>query len=133
MKINGKSFFVNLWIGAGFAALAISLNLEQDFGLWRRICDGLFVGATVLLGTGGLRFCGNHGAFNSIGYGIKHLANTVLPWAFSKDSNFGKKETYLEYKERKEQNQKSPKELLLAGLVYLVLSLIAMAIHYAVQ
>ena len=130
MEKRNHSFYINLWVGATFGVLAFLLSDGQGFALTRRITDALFVAATVLLGCGGLRFCGNHGAFNTLGYGVKHLATTFLPWAFNPKSDFGKKESYLEYTQRKEKNRKSPNAMLLAGSVYLGLSLVAMAVHY---
>ena len=102
MKIDRIPYLVDMGVGLLFAAITVALNLDQGYQPWRQVCDALFVAATVLLGVGGLQFCRNHGAFDTMGYGMKQLANTIAPWAISPDSNLGKKESFLEYKERKE-------------------------------
>lgn len=133
MKIDRIPYLVDMGVGLLFAAITVALNLDQGYQPWRQVCDALFVAATVLLGVGGLQFFRNHGAFDTMGYGMKQLANTIAPWAISPDSNLGKKESFLEYKERKEENRRSPKEMVLAGLTYLILSLLALLVYYAVS
>ena len=88
------------------------------------LCDGLFVAAVMLLGTGGLKAVRNQGVFDVIGYGMKYVIETVIPALRSEEENL------YSYRERKEASRKSAKSILFAGVVYLVLSIVIMLMYY---
>ena len=88
------------------------------------MCDGFFVAAVMLLGVGTIRAVSNRGAFDVAGYGLRIAIELALPVLRREE-----KEDIHQYRERKEAERKSPAGLLLAGAVYLVLSLAALAVY----
>lgn len=123
MKDRTREFLICLAVGAAVAAGVFCLNLNRDYGVLRCLCDGFFVAAALLLGIGGLRAARNQGTFDVAGFGLRSVIGMALPvlhW---------EKETMEQYRERKAAERKSSVSLLLAGAVYLVLSLIALAVY----
>ena len=57
MSDNRKSFLADLILGALIFLGVFMLNREQGFTVTRQLCDGAFVAAVILLGSGGIRFC----------------------------------------------------------------------------
>lgn len=88
------------------------------------MCDGLFVAAVILLGLGTIKAVGSRGTFDVAGYGLRMAVELAVP-ALRREE----KEDIHQYKKRKEAERKSPAGLLLAGAVYLVLSLAALAVY----
>ncbi len=128
MKEKQRDFLLNLLIGLVISAAVFALNMSRQYGAARSVCDGFFVASVFLLGIGGIRGVRNKGAFDVTGFGVKSALETALPF-LRRD---GKSETMDEYRQRKAAERKSSKGLLLAGAVYLVLSLIAFAVYRAV-
>lgn len=124
MSEKKKGFLTCLAAGAVLAAAVCALNVSRDYGWSRSACDGLFVAAVMLLGMGSLRFIYNKGTFDVAGYGLRMAVELAIP-ALRREE----KEDLHQYRERKEAERKSPAGLLLAGVVYLVLSLAALAVH----
>ena len=75
----------------------------------------------------GLRLARNDGTFDSAGFGIKTAFLTMFPALKKQD------EDLIEYKERKAKTRKSPFNLFLSGLVFLVLSLVLFVIYMTVK
>lgn len=124
MSEKKKGFLTCLAVGAVLAAAVCALNVSRDYGWSRSICDGLFVAAVMLLGVGSIRSINNRGAFDVAGYGLRMAVELAIP-ALRREE----KEDIHQYRERKEGERKSPAGLLLAGVVYLVLSLGALVIY----
>ncbi len=125
MKEKQRDFLIYLAVGAVIAAAVFALNMSRDYEVTRCVCDGLFVAAAMLLGIGGIRGVRNRGAFDVTGYGIKTALETALP--ILRHGNG--KETMGDYRQRKAAERKSARGMLLAGAVYLVLSLAALAVY----
>lgn len=118
-----RAVAVDLAVGAVIAAAVGALGASRGDEPFRWLCDGAFVAAVMLLGVGGLRLAANKGTFDVAGFGAKVAVDTALPFLQHK------KETILEYKERKAQARKSPAPLLIAGGCWLALSLVFLALY----
>ena len=119
-----RDFLINLVTGAVVGAAVLALNLSREYGLLRSLCDGLFVAAVFLLGIGGIKAARNKGTFDVAGYGIRHVVDITIP-AFRR----GEKEDIRQYQERQAMERKSSVGLLLAGLVYLALAVVALVVY----
>ena len=119
-----RDFLVHLAVGAAVAAAVFALNRSREFGVLRCVCDGFFVAAVFLLGVGGIKAVRNKGTFDVAGFGLRHVVNITVP-ALRR----GEPEDLQQYRERKALERKSSVGLLLAGGVYLVLSVIALVVY----
>ncbi|MDE7353590.1 MAG: DUF3899 domain-containing protein [Acetatifactor sp.] len=124
MKGVRKAFLICLALGAVLAAAVCALNVSRDYGWSRSICDGFFVAAVMLLGSGAIRAVNNRGAFDVAGYGLRTVINLTIP-ALRREE----KEDIYQYRERKKAERKSPAGLFLAGVMYFVLSLVALTVY----
>ncbi len=126
MKDTAKAFLISLSAGA-VASLAVYLLASgQDTGIAQRLCDSFFVSGVLIAGSGGLMFARNEGLFDIFGFSVKSLFGIRLPWQLPQQKE---KESYAEYKARKRGQRKSPAGMLLAGVVYLVLSLVMLLVY----
>ena len=119
-----REFLILLAVGAAIAAAVLALNLSREYGALRSLCDGLFVAAVLLLGVGGIKAARNKGTFDVAGFGLRHVVDMSIPVLRREE-----KEDLQQYRERKALERKSSASLLLAGGVYLVLSVIALVIY----
>ena len=124
MSARIRDFLLNLAVGAAVAAAVFALNMSREYGVLRCVCDGFFVAAVLLLGIGGIKAIRNKGSFDVAGFGLRHVVDITIP-ALQRDE----KEDMQQYRERKALERKSSVGLLLAGGVYLVLSVIALVIY----
>ena len=124
MSGKRRGFLTCLAVGAVLAAAVCALNVNRGYGWSRSVCDGFFVAAVILLGLGTIKAVCNRGAFDVAGYGLRRAVELALP-ALRREE----KEDIYQYRERKAAERKSPAGLLLAGAVYLVLSLAALAVY----
>ena len=124
MSAKVRDFLLNLAIGAAVAAAVFALNMSREYGVLRCVCDGFFVAAVLLLGIGGIKAVRNSGSFDVAGFGLRHVVDITVP-ALRR----GEQEDMQQYRERKALERKSSVGLLLAGVVYLVLSVIALVIY----
>ena len=123
MKERTKEFLINLAVGAVIAAAVFALNLSREYTVLRCLCDGSFVAAVYLLGMGCIKFARNRGSFDVAGYGVRSVVDMAIPMLRREE-----KETMQQYRERKAQGRKPSGSMLLAGLVYLVLSVLLLAV-----
>ena len=119
-----REFLILLAVGAAIAAAVFALNLSREYGVLRSLCDGLFVAAVFLLGIGCIKAVRNKGGFDVAGYGLRSVVDMAIPVL-----RRAEKEDMQQYRERKALERKSSASLLLAGGVYLVLSVIALVIY----
>ena len=124
MSVRVREFLINLAVGAVITGAVFALNLSREYGVLRCICDGFFVAAVLLLGIGGIKAARNKGSFDVAGFGLRHVVDMTIP-ALRR----GEKEDMQQYRERKALERKSSVGLLLAGGVYLVLSVIALIVY----
>ena len=121
-----KKFLIHTGIGL-VAALLISVLLglfraEAAVDRMRILCDGFFVAAMGLLCAGGFRWTSNGGVMDGLGFATKiGIARMRRDFETAK-MGFG------EYQQTQRAKARSPKYLLLAGLVQL---LIAVALYAA--
>ena len=124
MKARTRDFLIDLAIGAAMAAAVFALNLGREYGVLRSLCDGFFVAAVLLLGIGCIKAVRNKGSFDVAGFGLRHVVDMTIP-ALRREE----KEDMQQYRERKALERKSSVGLLLAGGVYLAISVIVLAIY----
>lgn len=122
--------------GAAIAVAVCALNVGRGYGWIRSVCDGLFVASVMLLGMGGIRAVGNRGAFDVAGYGLHMVLEVAMPFLrrtedrdHEEEGHSGEQEDIHQYRARREAQRRSPAGLLLAGGVYFILSLAALAIY----
>ena len=124
MSDNRKSFLADLILGALIFLGVFMLNREQGFSLTRQLCDGAFVAAVILLGSGGIRFCSARGGLDMVSYGFKSLVEL-----FTKAGRLdGPEEDYFDYVQRKSEERKPFGHYLMAGAIFLALSLVFLAL-----
>lgn len=124
MSEKVRDFLINLATGAVIAAAVFTMNMNRGYDILRCLCDGPFVAAVFLLGIGGIKAARNQGTFDIAGFGLRSAVDVLIP-ALRRDE----KETMEQYQVRKAQERKSSKGMLLAGMVYLALSLISLAVY----
>ena len=124
MSDRVRSFLISLAAGAVIAAAVFALNLSREYGALRSLCDGFFVAAVFLLGIGGIKAARNKGSFDVAGFGLRHVVDMTIP-ALRREE----KENMQQYRERKALERKSSVGLLLAGGVYLAISVIVLVIY----
>lgn len=127
MSERKKRFLINLAIGGIIAAVVFITEVARGRTLMISLCNCLFVAAVLLLGIGGIKGVRNKGAFDVMGFGIKSTVETFIPMLRKNE-----KETFWDYHERKDSLRKPAGGLLLAGAVYLALSLIALIIYHLI-
>lgn len=128
MSDKAKTFLIDLMIGAMVTVPVYFLSAGRGYPVLHCLCDGFFVAAVLLLGVGGIRAIRNRGAFDVAGFGLKLAVRITFPF-LQGDSE----EDILEYRRKKNEKRKGAGGLLAAGAVYLMLSIITLALHYAVQ
>lgn len=121
MKENTKLFIKAMIIGILISLAVFLLGNSRGYETARCFCDAFFVSAAFLFAAGGLGYVKNKGAFDVMGFGISHSFRTHFP-------AFGVPDDNLEaFKERKERERRSASPLVLAAVIFLVLSLIMLA------
>lgn len=95
------------------------------------LTDGFGIGGGIVVAIGLLAWAGRMGAFDGIGYGVSNLIN--MRWTGSK-MDWHKKESFSEYRERKGEKRRSTIwiPIVIAGGVFIVVSLIILGVYYAV-
>lgn len=117
-------FLACLAAGAMIAAAVCALNVGRGYGWSRSVCDGLFAASVMLLCSGAIRAVGSRGAFDVAGYGLRMALELALPVLRREE-----KEDLPQYRERRAARRKSSSGLLLAGALYFLLSLAALAVY----
>ena len=125
MTEKKKDFLINLASGGVIAVLVFILGTSRGYETTRNLCDAAFVTAALMLGLGGLKAIRNQGIFDVMGFGVKSTVELFIPIL-----KRGEKEDLYAYRERKESERKSAVGMLMAGAVYLVLSVILLIIYF---
>ena len=129
MNEKQKGILIHLCVGAVIAGAVMILGLSRGHSVLRILCDGCFVAAVMLLGSGGLKFARNQGAFDMMAYGVKTAFHLHYPFSKMNSPLDEREEDFVAYKERKRAQRKSSAEILWAGLVYLVASVVFLVIY----
>ena len=119
-----RSFLGSLVVGAAVAVAVFILNMSREYGVLRCLCDGFFVAAVFLLGIGGIKAARNKGTFDVVGFGVRHVVDITIP-ALRREE----KEDLRQYQERKAMERKPSVGMLLAGLAYLALAVVALVVY----
>lgn len=122
MTEQRKTLFTDLAIGLALCIAVVAGNWSSGFPLFHLLCDGFFAAAVLLLGSGLLTFCGNQGAFDMMGYGVRSVVGLVV-------RSFEPKTDYFTYCREKHEEKKPCGHLLIAGLIHLALSAVCMVIY----
>ena len=99
-------------------------STESATEFLRILSDCFFLAAVLMLATGGLTFTKNGGVWDGIGFSFKTAVARVRG-NFEQDHM-----TFAQYREEREQkSSRSPKSALIAGVIYLALSLAVLAAY----
>ena len=95
------------------------------------LTDGFGIGGGIVVAIGLLAWAGSKGAYDGLAYGMSTLIN--MRWTGTK-MDWHKKETFAEYRERKGEKRRSTIwiPIVIAGGVFIVVSLIILGVYYAV-
>lgn len=118
----------------------IGLAFVPLMGLWRgmysaadaaellkALCDCFTVPAMVYLLLGLLLWCGKGGAFDMLGYGTKMFFSV-----FSREKR-GEKESFYEYRQRKQKSPRPIRPFLIAGAAFLIVAVALLIAFYSVR
>lgn len=123
--MDKKRFLVNTIVGLVMAVFVFFLYWEEERSILHRLCDACFVPSIMLMGVGFLKLARNAGTFDMMGYGIGEAVHMMMPWLRSEKKDVD----FVAYKERKKGVRKSSVDLLAAGGIYLVLSIVFLILY----
>lgn len=129
MREKKKGIFFHICTGAVIVVAVGLLGWSRGHSVLRLLCDSCFVAAVLLLGGGGLMFARNQGTFDMMTYSLKTVFHLHYPFSKMNSPLEEREEDFVEYKERKREKRKSSAELLWAGLVYLIASLVFLVVY----
>ena len=124
MSERKKDFLLNLAAGGALAVVMLIIELARGRDILTSLCNCFSVPAVFLLGIGGLKGIRNRGAFDVMGFGLKSTVETFIPMLRKNE-----KETFMDYRERKEASRRSSRGLLMAGAVYLAISVVLLIVY----
>ena len=128
MNERTKSILKSGIFAIAVGALVFFTNPQGSGDLFRRICDAFFTPGALLLGSAGLTWCRNRGAFDLLTYGITPVFHTHVPGASSGHAR-DEKEDFITYRDRKAASRKPPYGTLWVGLVLTALSVVLVVIY----
>ena len=128
MTERTKSILKSGIFAIAVGALVFFTNPQGSGDLFRRICDAFFTPGALLLGSAGLTWCRNRGAFDLLTYGITSVFHTHVPGASIGHAR-DEKEDFLTYRDRKAASRKPPFGTRWVGLVLTALSVVLVVIY----
>ena len=128
MTERTKSILKSGIFAIAVGALVFFTNPQGSGDLFRRICDAFFTPGALLLGSAGLTWCRNRGAFDLLTYGITSVFHPQVPGASIGHAR-DEKEDFLTYRDRKAASRKPPCGTLWVGLVLTALSVVLVVIY----
>ena len=128
MTERTKSILKSGIFAIAVGALVFFTNSQGSGDLFRRICDAFFTPGALLLGSAGLTWCRNRGAFDLLTYGVTSVFHTHVPGASIGHAR-DEKEDFLTYRDRKAASRKPPYGTLWVGLVLTALSVVLVVIY----
>jgi hypothetical protein len=117
-------FIIALIAGTVIAVPVFLLGLHREYPMLRALGDAFFVPAVALLGVAGITFAANDGSFDSFGYSLRYVFFNHYPSA-------GEAESFADYREKKQSKRKSPINILLAGLIFLIIAVVLVIVYYS--
>lgn len=127
MSDKVRDLLANLITGGVVAVAVFVLGMSREYTVLRCLCDGAFVAAVFLLGLGGIKVARNKGTFDVAGFGLRSVVDITIP-ALRR----AEKEDIQQYRERKAMERRSAVGMLLAGVIYLALSLVFLLLFYLI-
>lgn len=97
-------------------------DVKQLVGNWS---SSFFVSGVLCLGVGLLIWCGNEGAFDMLGYGVKSLFRL-----FRKDVKDRKYGGYYEYAQARKERKKPFLYLVIVGGAYLLVGIVLFVVYW---
>ena len=128
MTERAKSILKSVIFAVAVGALVFFTNPQGSGDLFRRICDAFFTPGALLLGSAGLTWCRNQGAFDLLAYGVTSVFHTHVPGASIGHAR-DEKEDFITYRDRKAASRKPPFGTLWVGLALTVLSVVLVVIY----
>lgn len=128
MTERAKSILKSGIFAIAVGALVFFTNPQGSGDLFRRICDAFFTPGALLLGSAGLTWCRNRGAFDLLTYGVTSVFHTHVPGASIGHAR-DEKEDFLTYRDRKAASRKPPFGTLWVGLALTALSVVLVVIY----
>lgn len=89
------------------------------------LSDSFFVPGVLLTGVGLLVFVSNAGLFDMLAYGVHLIYDR-----FIRDVTKRKYRTFYDYKESRKDKKKDITSLLMVGIVFIILSVVFLILHY---
>ena len=125
MNLNRKKLLILAGVGLALVLLVIfTQGIVRSAGLkdvLRHLCDGFFVAGALLLGAGGLVWGHAGGVTDGLGFSMK----TFLSLKWKRVGDY--KESFADYRARRETRSGDPKPYLLVGSGYFLLALLLFA------
>ena len=122
MMDSVKKSLIDIGIGLLLAGLICwsqgLIRAEDTADVLRILCDGFFAAGMLLLCLGLLQWTKNGGVMDGLGFAFK------TGFARVKRDFEASKQTFGEYREAREKKASTPKYLLLAGMVHLMIAVI---------
>lgn len=128
MTARTQSILKSAIFAVAVGALVFFTNPQGSGDLFRRICDAFFTPGALLLGSAGLTWCRNRGAFDLLTYGVTSVFHTHVPGASIGHAR-NEKEDFLTYRDRKAASRKPPFGTLWVGLALTALSVVLVVIY----
>ncbi len=128
MTERTKSILKSGIFAIAVGALVFFTNPQGSGDLFRRICDAFFTPGALLLGSAGLTWCRNRGAFDLLTYGVTSVFHTHVPGASIGHAR-DEKEDFITYRDRKAASRKPPFGTLWVGLALTALSVVLVVIY----
>ena len=128
MKISGKKMLIVLAIACAIAigvAFARGILNAEGKDVLRCLSDAFFVSGALIILSGGLVWCADNGVADGLTYGASRLFKRR---GVHYEEN---RESYSEYKERKHAKKLKVAEFILAGGVFLLLSILTLIPYWA--
>lgn len=127
MSASGKKLLILTAIGT-VCALALSwgrglFSAADTRDVLRILCDGFFVVGGLLLAWGGIAWSSNSGAFDGLGWSVR-----TLIWRIRPDYD-DVKQSFSEYREQREKKARSPRHILLSGLILMAVAAVLLIVY----
>ena len=131
MQEKKKDFVTGIFVGLGILTVLMVTNPQQTDSILRRLCDGFFVAAVMVMGFGGLMHARNQGVFDMMQYSVSSVFRLHFP-GFSIGRAREEEEDFLAFRERKAKARRSASGVHISGGIYLILSVLFMILYYIV-
>ena len=130
MKRSIISYAVTALIGLAMALCVSFIKslywLDDTTEVMKALSDCFSVPGLILICFALLVVCSNGGAFDMLTFGVKKVALLLKQTLSEKD-----RESFYEYRKRKQENKRSFAYILIVGAAYLAIGVVFLAIFYS--